>query len=109
MVASVLAASRVLLLDVRYIGQSDDAPSTRTDHSENCGGDVRSLPLFRAVQAACVWTVSHVGQVDQIDHDLDDLDTNLPLRDAVQDLCSTDPTQETCVRSWRSYGSHPAA
>ena len=34
---------------------------------------------------------------DQIDHDLDNLHANLPLRysDVVQDLYSTDPTQET--------------
>ena len=30
------------------------------------------------------------------DHDLDHLDPNRPLYDVVWDLCSTDPTQETC-------------
>ena len=39
--------------------------------------------------------VSHVGQIDQIDHDLDHLDPNLPLWEVVQDLHSTDQTQET--------------
>ena len=36
----------------------------------------------------------HVGQIDQIDHDLlaDHLDRNLPLCDSVQDIYSTDPT-----------------
>ena len=29
------------------------------------------------------------------DHDLDHLESNLPLREVVQDLYSTDPTQET--------------
>ena len=37
---------------------------------------------------------SHVGQIDQIDHDPDHLDPNLPLtRDTVQELYSTDPTK----------------
>ena len=30
--------------------------------------------------------VSHVGQIDQIDHDLDHLDPSLPLGDVVPDL-----------------------
>ena len=40
---------------------------------------------------------SHIGQID---HDLpvDHLYPNLPLRDVVQDLYSTDPTQQTCPR-----------
>ena len=42
--------------------------------------------------------LSHVGQIDQIDHDLDHdldhLDPNLPLRAVVQDLYSTDLTQD---------------
>ena len=33
-------------------------------------------------------------QTDQTDHDLDHLDPNLPLWDVVQDLYSTEPTQE---------------
>lgn len=32
----------------------------------------------------------------QIDHDFDHVDPNLPLRDCVQDLYGTDPTQEMC-------------
>ena len=51
---------------------------------------------------------THLGQIDQIDDDLDNLDPNLPLWDVVQDLHSTGPTQETCPRSCRLYGSHPA-
>ena len=50
----------------------------------------------------------HVGQIDQIDHDLDHPDPNLPLWDVVPDLWSTHLTQETCVESCRVYGSHPA-
>ena len=54
-------------------------------------------------------TVAHVGQTDQIDHDLDHLYLNLPFWDALRDLYSTDPTQEACPRSSRFlYGSHPA-
>ena len=37
----------------------------------------------------------HVGQIYQIDQNLDHLDRNPPLWDAVQDLNSTDPTQDT--------------
>ena len=47
-------------------------------------------------------------RTDQIDHDLDHLDINLPLWDVVQDLHSTDPTQETCPTSYRLYGIHKA-
>ena len=43
--------------------------------------------------------ITHVGQIDQIDHDLDHLDPNPPLLDAVQDLYSTNPAQETHARS----------
>ena len=53
-----------------------------------------------------------VDQIDQVDHDLDNLYPNLPLWVVVQDLYSTDPTQETCAtvdRSCRFYGSYPAA
>ena len=41
--------------------------------------------------------LTHVGQIDQIDHDLDNLDPNLFFWGAVQDLCvnRTDPTQKT--------------
>ena len=53
-------------------------------------------------------TCSNVGQIDQIDHDLDNLDPNLPLWHVVQDLCSIDPTQEACPRSCRLYGFHSA-
>ena len=41
----------------------------------------------------------HIGQTDQIDHDLDHLDANLPLCEYdVQDLyySSSDPTWATC-------------
>ena len=43
-----------------------------------------------------VVSITLAGQIDQTDHDLDDLDPNLPPRDAVQDLYGTDPTQEIC-------------
>ena len=42
------------------------------------------------------------------DDDLDHLDPSLPLWDAVQDLYSTDPTEEPCPGPCRLYGSHPA-
>ena len=42
-------------------------------------------------------------------HGLDNLDNNLPSRDAVQDLYGTHPTQEACPRSYRLYSSHLAA
>ena len=48
-----------------------------------------------------------IDQIDQIDQ-IDKIDPNLPLREFVQDMHSTDPTQETRVRSYRLYGSHPA-
>ena len=44
---------------------------------------------------------SHAGQIDQIYHDLDNLDPNPPFRDVVQDLYSRDQTQETRARSCR--------
>ena len=37
-----------------------------------------------------------------------DLDPNLPFWGAVQDLYTIYRTQETCPRSYRLYGSHPA-
>ena len=37
-------------------------------------------------------------------HDLDHLRPELPLREAVQDPCSIDPTQEACAISCRLYG-----
>lgn len=40
-----------------------------------------------------------------IDH-LDHLDPNVPFWCAVQDLCNTDPTQETCPWSYKVYDSH---
>ena len=47
-------------------------------------------------------------RIDQTDHDLDHLSPHLPLWSYVQDLHSTDPTQETCPRtSCRLYGSRP--
>ena len=46
---------------------------------------------------------STTRRTDQMDHDLDPIDPNLPLCDAVQDLYSTDPTQEPCPRSCRLY------
>ena len=39
-----------------------------------------------------------VGRTDQIYHHLDHLDPNQPFCDVVQDLYSTDPTQETRPR-----------
>ena len=38
----------------------------------------------------------HLGQIDQIDRDLDNLGLNLPFWGAVQDLYSAGPIQETC-------------
>ena len=35
-----------------------------------------------------------VSEAGQIDHDLDNLDPNLPSWDVAQDLFSTDPTQD---------------
>ena len=35
--------------------------------------------------------ISHVGQIDQIDHNLDRLDPNLPLGCVLQGLYSADP------------------
>ena len=59
-------------------------------------------------------TLAHIGRTDhlddlQIDH-LDQIDPDLLSWDIVQDLCYTDPTQETCAldRSCRVYGYHPA-
>ena len=48
-----------------------------------------------------IYQIDQIDQIDQIGHDL-------PLRDVVQDLYSTDPTQEICARSCRLYGSHAA-
>ena len=48
----------------------------------------------------------HVGQIDQIDHDLDHPDPNLAFWGVVQDLFSTDPTQETCPPSCRLFDAH---
>ena len=45
-------------------------------------------------------------RTDQIDHDVDHLAPHLPLREVVQDLYSTDPTQETFAVSCRLYGFH---
>ena len=49
------------------------------------------------------YTIPHAGQTDQIDHHLHHPDPNLPSWDVVQDLYSTDATQETCARSYRLY------
>ena len=45
--------------------------------------------------------VFHTSDTDKIDHDLDDLDPNLPFRGAVQDKkkYSAAPSDETCARS----------
>ena len=45
--------------------------------------------------------ISHVRQIDQIDHDLDHVDPNRPLWDDVQDLYGTDLAQEICARCCR--------
>ena len=53
-----------------------------------------------------------VGWIDEIDHDLDNvdnLDPNLPLGYVVRDLYGADPTQDTWARSCRLCASHPAA
>ena len=58
---------------------------------------------------------AHVGQIHQIDHDLevghlDHLDPNLPLLDAVQDLSNSHlsiQTLATCPGSCRPYGLLP--
>ena len=39
----------------------------------------------------------------QIDHDLDHVDPSLPLCDVVEDLYSTDPTQENISLDHASY------
>ena len=49
-----------------------------------------------------------LDHLDQIEHDLHHLYPNLPLQDAVRDAYSTHPTQESCPRSCRLYGSRPA-
>ena len=41
-----------------------------------------SIDPFRTSQGKYI----HVGQIDQIDHELEYLDPNLPLSDVVQDL-----------------------
>ena len=60
------------------------------------------------MQWCALKNLAHFGQTDQIDHDLDHLDPNLPLLNVVQDLYRTDPTQESRPGSCRLYGSHPA-
>ena len=56
---------------------------------------------LRAIQQwmRSILDVKHITRLidhdlDQIGHDLDNLDPNLPLGDFVQDLYSTDPTHE---------------
>ena len=57
--------------------------------------------------ACWLLTMINTRQTNQIDHDQDHPDPNLPFWGAVQDLYSTDPTQGTCPRACRLYGSHP--
>ena len=74
---------------------------TRPSPSENPSLDQRFFLLG--------YEPSHVEQKNQIlveDHDLDHLAPSLPLCDAVPDLCSTDPIQETCPILCRLYSSH---
>ena len=52
----------------------------------------------------CREVLTHIRQTD---YRLDPVDLNLPLRNVVQDLYSTDSTQETWPRSCRLYSSHP--
>ena len=47
-------------------------------------------------------------RTDPIVYGLDHLNPNLPFSDALQDLYSADLTQESCHRSCRLFGSHPA-
>ena len=58
------------------------------------------LTLFRYVidcenDPTAILSNSHIGQTDQIDHDLDHLGPNLTLWNVMQDLYSAGPTQET--------------
>ena len=51
----------------------------------------------------------NIPRAGQIDHDLVHLDPRLPLRCCAGSAYSgTNPTQDTCARSCRLYGSHPA-
>ena len=52
--------------------------------------------------------IDQMDQIDQIDHDLDHLEPTCSDETLMRDPRSTDPTQETCARSRRLYGSHPA-
>ena len=55
--------------------------------------------------------IGQIGQIDQIYHDLDNLDPNLPLGYVVQDLYGTYvpyPTQEAYPRSCGLYRPHRA-
>ena len=60
---------------------------------------------------ALISSSSHVGQITiYVDHDLDHLDPKLPSLwyYLVQDMCSAYPTQDTCPRWCKLYGSHAA-
>ena len=53
--------------------------------------------------------LAHVERIDQTDHDLDHPQIRtVPFGDIAQDLYSTGPTQEKCLRSRRLFGAHPA-
>ena len=58
----------------------------------------RYIDIFNVSKYCTRWT----------DHYLDHLDPNLLLWYALQDLYSTDQTQDACPRSSRLYGSHPS-
>ena len=60
--------------------------------------------LALLLRSHCI--IPHIGQIDQIDHDLDHLVPH--LEELAQDLHSTDPTHDICGRSCRVYRSHPA-
>ena len=54
-------------------------------------------------------TYTYVRRTDGLRSAVDHLDPNLPIWCAVHDLCSTDPTHETCARSCRLYVRNQAA
>ena len=63
--------------------------------------DLSQLPLKNSTPRT-----DETDETDQTDQ-IDQIDPNLPTWHAGQDLRSTDPTQETCARTWWSL-SNPA-
>ena len=66
--------------------------TARVQHGDTCAG-VAFSPL-KIDNASLVDTLGYhfffIRQTDQIDHDLDHLDSSLPLSGVEQDLCGTD-------------------